>query len=88
LTFLTTQALPSRPLNIISLADADEQTSLNFVAGKLKLGTPGHATLTEEEKSRINVLGGRMNGTLQAIFPSSLSPPSFSLPHELIDASS
>lgn len=50
-----TKALPSKPLNSVSLADADQANSLSFVKDKLK-GQP----LTSEDSEQVSKLGGRM----------------------------
>lgn len=50
-----TKALPSKPLNSVSLADADQSNSLSFVADKLK-----GQSLTSEDSEQVSKLGGRM----------------------------
>jgi hypothetical protein len=54
-----TQALPSKPLNSISLSDADDRNSLEFV--REKLSTPDAPfELSAADKENIAKLGGRM----------------------------
>lgn len=50
-----TKALPSKPLNSVSLADADQSNSLSFVKDKLK-----GQSLTSEDSEQVSKLGGRM----------------------------
>ena len=50
-----TKALPSKPLNSVSLADADQSNSLSFVKDKLK-----GQNLTAEDSEQVSKLGGRM----------------------------
>lgn len=52
-----TKALPSKPLNSVSLADADEANSLSFVKDKLK---GSKVTLSAEDSAQVAKLGGRM----------------------------
>ena len=54
-----TKALPSKPLNIIGLADADEANSLSYVQDKLT-GLNGSSNLSTEDEVQIGKLGGRM----------------------------
>ncbi|EKD02278.1 hypothetical protein A1Q2_03425 [Trichosporon asahii var. asahii CBS 8904] len=61
-----THALPSKPLNHVTLSDADTYNSLEFVREKLsssekdKDGNPKQYVLSEKEKDAIAKLGGRM----------------------------
>lgn len=50
-----TRALPSKPLNSVSLADADENNSLSYVRDKLK-----GQTLSTDDSAQVAKLGGRM----------------------------
>ncbi|CAD6580112.1 MAG: mitochondrial escape protein 2, partial [Tremellales sp. Tagirdzhanova-0007] len=50
-----TKALPSKPLNLVGLADADEANSLGYVREKLT-----EQSLVSEDSIRIAKLGGRM----------------------------
>lgn len=50
-----TKALPSKPLNSVSLADADQANSLSYVKDKLK----GQG-LSTEDSDHVSKLGGRM----------------------------
>lgn len=50
-----TRALPSKPLNSVSLADADEANSLSYVRDKLK-----GQTLSADDSAQVAKLGGRM----------------------------
>jgi hypothetical protein len=50
-----TKALPSKPLNSVSLADADQSNSLSFVKDKLK-----GQSLSAEDSAQVTKLGGRM----------------------------
>lgn len=52
-----TKALPSKPLNSVSLADADEVNSLMYVKDKLK---GSKLTLSAEDSAQVTKLGGRM----------------------------
>jgi hypothetical protein len=52
-----TKALPSKPLNSVSLADADEANSLTYVKDKLK---GSKLTLSAEDSAQVTKLGGRM----------------------------
>jgi hypothetical protein len=52
-----TKALPSKPLNSVSLADADEANSLAYVRDKLK---GSKLTLSSEDSAQVAKLGGRM----------------------------
>ena len=54
---MTFAALPTKPLNTISLADADRENSMAYVVSKL--GSTG-ATLSPEETEQIEKIGGRM----------------------------
>lgn len=54
-----TRALPSKPLNSVSLADADEANSLSYVKDKLKSGTRQQA-LSADDSAQVSKLGGRM----------------------------
>ncbi len=49
-----TRALPTKPLNSVALADADETNSLDYVKDKLRID------LSAEDSHQINKLGGRM----------------------------
>ncbi|KAL7413942.1 RNA12 protein-domain-containing protein [Mrakia frigida] len=51
------KALPSKPLNAISLTDADHKTSLEYVSSKLG---SARTEMTGEEKEKLRTLGGRM----------------------------
>lgn len=51
------KALPSKPLNAISLTDADHKTSLEYVSSKLG---SARTEMTGEEKEILRTLGGRM----------------------------
>lgn len=54
-----TAALPSKPLNIVNLSDADDYNALEFV--REKLSSEGHAvTLSSSETADVAKLGGRM----------------------------
>ncbi|CED82195.1 Mitochondrial escape protein 2 [Phaffia rhodozyma] len=63
------KALPSKPINTISLADADQATSLSFVADKLNLDRSSAGPLLSgqrrgidpEEARLIGLFGGRLN---------------------------
>jgi hypothetical protein len=50
-------ALPTKPLNTISLADADRENSMAYVVSKL--GSTG-SSLSPEETEQIEKIGGRM----------------------------
>ena len=50
-------ALPAKPLNTISLADADRENSMAYVVSKL--GATG-SSLSAEETEQIEKIGGRM----------------------------
>ena len=50
-----TKALPSKPLNAVGLADADEVNSLGYVREKL-----AEQTLQLEDNAQVAKLGGRM----------------------------
>lgn len=52
-----TKALPTKPLNSVSLADADEANSLTYVKDKLK---GSKLTLSSEDSTEVAKLGGRM----------------------------
>jgi hypothetical protein len=52
-----TKALPSKPLNSVSLADADEVNSLTYVKEKLK---GSKLALSAEDSDQVTKLGGRM----------------------------
>jgi len=52
-----TKALPTKPLNSVSLADADEANSLAYVKDKLK---GSKLTLSSEDSTEVAKLGGRM----------------------------
>jgi hypothetical protein len=52
-----TKALPTKPLNSVSLADADEANSLAYVKDKLK---GSKLTLSAEDSTEVAKLGGRM----------------------------
>jgi hypothetical protein len=63
-----TKALPSKPLNNVMLADADEVNSLAYVRDKL-VGTPGYVPpslgvvaqgLSVDDSAQVSKLGGRM----------------------------
>jgi hypothetical protein len=51
-------ALPSKPLNIITLSDADSQTALSFVQQKLR-DTDVEISFSPQTKAYIERLGGR-----------------------------
>jgi hypothetical protein len=56
-----TKALPSKPLNTVSLADADEMNSLAYVRNKLAgVSDQYKDTLSPEDASQVAKLGGRM----------------------------
>jgi len=56
-----TKALPSKPLNTVSLADADEPNSLLYVKTKLAgVGEQYRETLSQEDRTQVSKLGGRM----------------------------
>jgi len=56
-----TKALPSKPLNTVSLADADEVNSLAYVRNKLAgVSDQYKENLSPEDASQVSKLGGRM----------------------------
>ena len=55
------KALPAKPLNTVSLSDADETNSLTYLQNKLASMSASHKyTLTAEEQAQVHKLGGRM----------------------------
>ncbi|OCF71499.1 exonuclease [Kwoniella mangroviensis CBS 8886] len=54
-----TKALPSKPLNNIGLADADQSNALAYVRSKLKSISSSSSTITTDS-TQISKLGGRM----------------------------
>jgi hypothetical protein len=50
------KAIPAKPLNSVSLADADETKSFGYVQGKLNNAAP----MSAEDRAQITKLGGRM----------------------------
>lgn len=50
-------ALPAKPLNSVSLADADRENSMAYVLGKL--GSAG-ASLQDGDRAEVEKIGGRM----------------------------
>ncbi|ORX33380.1 RNA12 protein-domain-containing protein [Kockovaella imperatae] len=52
-----TKALPSKPLNTVSLADADYENSLSYVRDKLE---SSNSALSLADRDQITKLGGRM----------------------------
>lgn len=56
-----TKALPSKPLNTVSLADADEINSLLYVKTKLAgVSEKYQDSLSQEDRTQVSKLGGRM----------------------------
>ena len=56
-----TKALPSKPLNNVGLADADELNSLIYVTDKLSTFSEQYkTTLSPEDRAQVSKLGGRM----------------------------
>ena len=55
------RALPSKPLNTVSLADADQTNSLAYVKDKLSSYSDDFkSSLSSEDRAQISKLGGRM----------------------------
>lgn len=64
-------ALPTKPLNVVVLSDADSRTALSFVQQRLK-DADADVTFTPETSACVERLGGRASD-LESVRPLSIS---------------